>query len=144
MNAFDDSTKQAHHECFSSMQKLLVDARDDKIAANEARRRARSRNEQPLASAVEEDGDDECAAAGDDSAAAGEGEIPEGYMFANRSPPEREDPNDENPSLSASHDNVDAHDKSITSNSFFYDYLFSIHYMIPIPLFFSWFLFSDL
>jgi len=78
---------KAHHECFSSMQKLLVDARDDKIAANEARRRAGLRNEQPSASAVEEDGHDECGAAGDDSAAGGEGEIPEGEMSANHNSP---------------------------------------------------------
>ena len=78
---------KAHHECFSSMQKLFVDARNDKIAANEARRRAGLRNEQPSASAVEEDGDDECAAAGDDSAAGGEGEIPEGEMSANHNSP---------------------------------------------------------
>ena len=148
LNAFDDSTKQAQlfmekaieytsranelmakvHECFSSMQKLVVDVRDDKIAANEARRRARSRNEQPSASAIEEDGDDECAAAGDDSAAGSEGEIPEGEMSANHSSPEdgnqydvnsrdREDPSDENTSPLSSHGNVDAQETSISSNS---------------------------
>ena len=35
---------KAHHECFTSMQKLLVDARADKISANKARRRARRRS----------------------------------------------------------------------------------------------------
>ena len=129
---------KTHHECFSSMQKLLVDAGDDKIAANEARRRARSRNEQPSASAIEEDGDDECAAAGDDSAAAGEGEIPEGDMSANHSSPEhgheydvnpldREDASDENTSPLSSHGNVDAQETSISSNSLIF---FNIHYMI--------------
>ena len=119
---------KAHHECFSSMQKLLVDARDDKIATKEARRRAGSRNEQPSASAIEEDGDDECAAAGDDSVVAGEGEIPEGDMSANHSSPEhgyeydvnpldRKAPSDENTSPLASHDNVDAQETSISSNS---------------------------
>ena len=176
MNAFDDSTKQAqlfmekaveytsrenelmakaHHECFSSMQKLLVDARDDKIAANEARRRAGLRNEQPSASAVEEDGDNECAPAGDDSAAAGEGEIPEGDMSANHSSPEhgyeydvnpldRKDPSDENTSPLASHGNVDAQETSISSNSLIF---LNIHYMIPIFfVLFSmlFFVFSDL
>ena len=132
--------EKAHHECLSSMQKLLVDARDDKIATKEARRRAGSRNEQPSASAVEEDGDDECAAAGDDSAAAGEGEIPddsaaagegekpEGDMSANHSspehgyeydvnPPDHKDPSNENTSPLASHGNVDAQETSISSNS---------------------------
>ena len=161
MNAFDDSTKQvqlfmekaieytsranelmakAHHECFSSMQKLLVDARDDKIAANEARRRAGSRNEQPSASAIEEDEDDECAASGDDSAAGGEGEIPEGEMSANHSSPEdgnqydvnsldREDPSDENNSPLARHGNVDVQETSISSNSliFFKHSLYDTH-----------------
>ena len=176
MNAFDDSTKQAqlfmekaveytsrenelmakaHHECFSSMQKLLVDARDDKIAANEARRRAGLRNEQPSASAVEEDGDDECAAAGDDSAAGGEGEIPEGEMSANHSSPEdgyqydvnpldREDPFDENNSPLARHSNVDVQETSISSNSLIF---LNIHYIIPIFfVLFSmlFFVFSDL
>ena len=37
---------KAHHECFTSMQKLLVDARADKISANKARRRARRRSHQ--------------------------------------------------------------------------------------------------
>ncbi|RLM64290.1 uncharacterized protein C2845_PM16G00320 [Panicum miliaceum] len=37
---------KAHHECFSAMQKLLVDARADKIAANDDRKRARPRNKQ--------------------------------------------------------------------------------------------------
>lgn len=36
---------KAHHECFSSMQKLLVNARADKIIANEARRRSRASND---------------------------------------------------------------------------------------------------
>jgi hypothetical protein len=36
---------KAHHECFIAMQKLLVDARADKIAVNEARRRSRVRND---------------------------------------------------------------------------------------------------
>ncbi|RLN42141.1 uncharacterized protein C2845_PM01G41100 [Panicum miliaceum] len=35
---------KAHHECFSAMQKLLVDDQADKIAANNARRRARPGN----------------------------------------------------------------------------------------------------
>jgi hypothetical protein len=66
LKAFDDSTSEAqtfmakaveytsraqelmakaHHECFIAMQKLLVDARADKIAVNEARRRSRVRND---------------------------------------------------------------------------------------------------
>ncbi|RLM74119.1 uncharacterized protein C2845_PM15G06920 [Panicum miliaceum] len=36
---------KAHHECFSAMQKLLVDARAEKIAANEARRSSRATND---------------------------------------------------------------------------------------------------
>ena len=146
---------KTHHECFSSMQKLLVDAGDDKIAANEARRRAGSRNKQPSASAVEEDGDNECAPAGDDSAAAGEGEIPEGDMSANHSSPEhgyeydvnpldREDASDENTSPLSSHGNVDAQETSISSNSLIF---LNIHYIIPIFfVLFSmlFFVFSDL
>jgi len=140
---------KAHHECFSSMQKLLVDARDDKIAANEARRRAGSRNEQPSTSAVEEDGDDECAAAGDDSAAAGEGEIPEGDMSANHSSPEhgyeydvnpldREDASDENTSPLSSHGNVDAQETSISSNSLilFKHSLYDAHLFCSFSMFF--------
>lgn len=54
----------AHHECFIAMQKLLVDARANKIVANDARRRARPSNAHTAT------GDDSAAAAGDDSAAA--------------------------------------------------------------------------
>ena len=70
LKAFDDSTRQAqdfmqkaveytsranelmakaHHECFTSMQKLLVDAHADKASFNKARRRARPRSEEPEA-----------------------------------------------------------------------------------------------
>ncbi|RLN23579.1 uncharacterized protein C2845_PM07G11120 [Panicum miliaceum] len=66
LKAFDDSTSEAqkfmakaveytslsqelvakaHHECFSAMQKLLVDARVDKIATNEATRSSRATND---------------------------------------------------------------------------------------------------
>ena len=38
-----------HHECFTSMQKLFVDVRADKISANKARRQARPRSEEPTA-----------------------------------------------------------------------------------------------
>ncbi|CAO2209932.1 unnamed protein product [Urochloa humidicola] len=37
---------KAHHQCFTSMQKLLDDARAEKLAANEARR-VRPRNDRP-------------------------------------------------------------------------------------------------
>jgi hypothetical protein len=33
---------KAHHECYSSMQKLVADARVDRQAANERRRRPRN------------------------------------------------------------------------------------------------------
>jgi hypothetical protein len=66
----------AHHECFIAMQKLLVDARANKIVANDARRRARpssvhiAAGNYSAAAATTIAGDDSVAAADDESAAA--------------------------------------------------------------------------
>ena len=78
LKAFDDSTRQAqdfmqkaveytsranelmakaHHECFTSMQKLLVDAHADKASFNKARRRARPRSEELEAGGAQSDDD---------------------------------------------------------------------------------------
>jgi hypothetical protein len=120
LKTFDDNTRaneliaKAHHECFNAMQKLLVDARVDKIAANDARRRARSRNvhtaagDDSAATAVREVGDDSAAAAvgevdddsaaiaatGDDSAAAGDEDTAGGLMTPCPSPLEVDINND--------------------------------------------------
>ncbi|RLN32961.1 uncharacterized protein C2845_PM03G23240 [Panicum miliaceum] len=67
----NDLMAKAHHECFRAMQKLLADARADKIAVNDARR-TRPRNDQRSAAeaqsepAVEEAAGDGCAGVGAD------------------------------------------------------------------------------
>ena len=112
---------KAHHECFTSMQKLFVDVRADKISANKARRQARPRSEEPTAAGAESDGDN---ASDDDHPATSDGrEASDDYCFPDDSPLEREDPEDEileslpedsyHSSPVPSHGNDDAEDRGI-------------------------------
>ena len=83
---------KAHHECFTSMQKLLVDAHADKASFNKARRRARPRSEEPEAAGAQSDDD---SAADDDDPETSDGcDCP-----LVDSPLEREDPEDEVPEM---------------------------------------------
>ena len=137
LKAFDDSTRQAqdfmqkaveytsranelmakaHHECFTSMQKLLVDAHADKASFNKARRRARPRSEEPEAGGVQSDDD---SAADDDYPETSDGRD----HPLDEIPLEREDPEDEVPesppedsyhsSPAPSHGNDEAEDRDI-------------------------------
>ena len=112
---------KAYHECFTSMQKLLVDACADKISANKSRRRARQRSEE-LAAVGEESDDDN--ASDDDCPATSDGrEAANDYCFPEDSLLERKDPEDEildtppedpyHSSTVPSHDNDAAEDTSI-------------------------------
>ena len=137
LKAFDDSTRlaqgfmqkaieyisrtnelmaKAHHECFTSMQKLLVDAHADKASFNKARRQARPRSEEPEAAGAQSDDD---SAANDDDPETSDGRD----HPMDDSPLEREDPEDEVPesppedsyhsSPAPSHRNDDAEDRDI-------------------------------
>ena len=107
---------KAHHECFTSMQKLLVDAYADKASFNKARRRARPRSEEPEAAGAQSDDD---SAADDDDPETSDGrDCP-----LDEIPLEREDPEDEVPesppedsyhsSPAPSHGNDEAEDRDI-------------------------------
>jgi len=107
---------KAHHECFTSMQKLLVDAHADKASFNKARRRARPRSEEPEAGGAQSDDD---SAADDDDPETSDGRD----RPLDDIPLEREDPEDEVPesppedsyhsSPAPSHGNDDAEDRDI-------------------------------
>jgi len=137
LKAFDDSTRQAqdfmqkaveytsranelmakaNHECFTSMQKLLVDAHTDNASFNKARRRARPRSEEPEAAGAQSDDD---SAADDDDPETSDGcDCP-----LVDSPLEREDLEDEFPespsedsyhsSPAPSHENDDVEHRDI-------------------------------
>ena len=115
---------KAHHECFTSMQKLFVDVRADKISANKARRQARPRSEERTTVGAESDGDN---ASDDDDPATSDGrKAADDYCFPDDSPLEREDLEDEilktppedsyHSSPVPSHDNDDAEDTTIMND----------------------------
>ena len=107
---------KAHHECFTSMQKLLVEAHADKASINKARRRARPRSEEPAAAGAQSD---DVNTSDDDDPKTSDGRD----RLLDSSPLEREDPEDEileslpedsyHSSPMPSHGNDDAEDRGI-------------------------------